>query len=238
LQGSEKNTFAVGARVLVFKKDGGKITAENFPVRGFQSSAQIPLHVGVGSASEVDSVLVVWPDRTYETLPNPVFNQVQKFEWKPNLPDFDFSKMKTKPAKFIDFQDITSQTGIDFSHKENDFVEFNRELLIPNMVSSEGPALAVGDVNGDGLDDVLFGSSKKKRSALYLQNAGGKFSLNTSAAIIRDSVFEDVDAVFADIDEDGDLDLAIAAGGNEFRGQDEAMRQRIYLNDGKGNFDE
>lgn len=238
LQGSEKNTFAVGARVLVFKKDGGKITAENFPVRGFQSSAQIPLHVGVGSASEVDSVLVVWPDRTYETLPNPVFNQVQKFEWKPNLPDFDFSKMKTKPAKFIDFQDITSQTGIDFSHKENDFVEFNRELLIPNMVSSEGPALAVGDVNGDGLDDVFFGSSKKKRSALYLQNAGGKFSLNTSAAIIRDSVFEDVDAVFADIDEDGDLDLAIAAGGNEFRGQDEAMRQRIYLNDGKGNFDE
>ncbi|MFN4257539.1 MAG: FG-GAP repeat domain-containing protein, partial [Saprospiraceae bacterium] len=105
------------------------------------------------------------------------------------------------------------------------------------MVSAEGPALAVGDANGDGLQDVFFGSCKFKHSAMYWQNPDGTFSLRTPQPILNDSIFEDVDAVFIDLDNDADLDLVVAAGGNEWRGQDEPMKQRWYRNDGKGHFE-
>jgi len=237
LKGSPQNLNAIGAKALVFRKNGEIISAENFPVRGYQSSAMIPLHLGVGDAGLVDSIVMIWPDRSSERLDNPQFNQTIDLAWRPNLPKFDFSVLRKKKPLPFQFTDITAKTGLHFKHRENPFVEFNREPLIPHMVSSEGPAIAVGDVNGDGLEDVFFGSGKRERSALYLQRPNGTFFLNTPAVILRDSVFEDVDAVFADLDNDGDLDLIVAAGGNEYRGTEEPMKQRYYLNDGKGGFE-
>lgn len=236
LEGTTLNRHGIGAKVLIFKKDSERWAEEFYPVRGYQSSAHIPLHVGVGDPASVDSVLVVWPDRSWERVSNLKFNSIQTLKWRPDLPRFDFEKLGRRPAAPYRFEDATTATGLVFNHHENLFVEFNRETLIPNMVSSEGPALAVGDVNGDGLEDVFFGSSKWERSALFLQSKAGKFIKKTPPAFVQDSVFEDVDAVLVDLENDGDLDLVIAAGGNEFRGQDEAMKQRAYLNDGRGNF--
>lgn len=234
LKGSPGNLHAVGAKVVVFKK-GQKIVYENFPVRGYQSSMLGPLHLGIGESSTVDSIVVIWPDRSYQRLGQVQFNGVFEVSWKAGLPLFDFEKLHEKAAPAFAFDDVTARTGLRYKHKENPFVEFNRERLIPNMVSAEGPALAVGDLNGDGLEDVFFGSCKKHHSAVFYQKRDGSFEENTPAAILADSVFEDVDAVFVDIDNDGDLDLAVAAGGNEYQGTEEAMKQRYYLNDGKGN---
>ena len=235
-QGQAGNLHGIGTKILVFRKNGEIQTEEFYPVRGYQSSAHTPLYTGVGDANEIDSVLVVWPDRSFARVTGLTFNTTRIIQWKPGLPAFDFRTIQRKKAAPHAFSDATAETGLDFKHTENLFVEFNRETLIPNMVSSEGPALAVGDVNGDGLEDVFFGSSKRERSALYIQTKTGTFVPKTPAAIGQDSVFEDVDAVFADLENDGDLDLVIAAGGNEFRGKEEPMKQRAYLNDGKGNF--
>ncbi len=235
LKGPAGNVQAVGAKVVVFKKEE-KIVCEKFPVRGYQSSALTRLHVGIGDSTQVDSILVIWPDNSFQKIDNQPYNQIRKLTWQAGLPAFNYEAFHKKPAAPFQFTDITSQTSINFQHTENPFVEFDRERLIPNMVSSEGPALAVGDVNGDGLDDVFFGSCKRKPSALYIQKAGGTFILNTPATIQNDSLFEDVDATFVDLENDGDLDLLIAAGGNEYRNQEEAMQQRAYINDGKGGF--
>jgi hypothetical protein len=235
-KGQPENIHGIGTKILVFKKDGSLETEEFYPVRGYQSSAHIPLYVGIGDAAAVDSVLCIWPDQGYQHLTSLQYSSMQTLEWKPGLPKADFKKLYPAKTSAYNFADITAATGLNFKHVENPFIEFNRETLTPNMVSTEGPALAVGDVNGDGLEDVFFGSSKRERSALYLQKAGGRFELKTPAAIVQDSVFEDVDAVFVDMENDGDLDLVIAAGGNEYRGKDEAMKQRAYLNDGKSNF--
>ena len=237
LKGSPKNLNAIGARVLIFKKNGERQVEEFYPVRGYQSSAMAPLHIGIGDGSIIDSAFVIWPDQSYQRLHDLKFNQSNELTWRAGLPAFDFKKLLKKTDNPFVFKDVTQKSGINFTHHENPFVEFNREALMPNMVSAEGPALAVGDVNGDGLEDVFLGSGKFGKSALYLQNPDGKFSLRTPEVILKDSIFEDVDAVFTDIENDGDLDLVIAAGGNEWRTQDEAMKQRYYLNDGKGNFE-
>ncbi len=234
-KGQPNNIHGIGTKVLIFKKNGERQVEEFYPVRGYQSSAHIPLHIGVGESEGIDSAVVIWPDRTCERVLDLKFNTTQTLTWRSGLPIFDF-KILQKPAPPYPFVDATAATGLNFIHIENPFVEFNRETLMPNMVSTEGPALAVGDVNGDGLEDVFFGSSKRERSALFLQTKDGKFVLKTPLAIAQDSVFEDVDAVFVDLENDGDLDLVIAAGGNEYRGQEEPMRQRAYLNDGRGNF--
>ncbi len=235
LEGPPANRDAIGARVIVYKK-GEKLIYENYPVRGFQSSMLIDLHVGIGDTTAVDSILVVWPDNSCQRLGALGFNQTHTLSWKSGLPAFDYAQLRRKPAPPFQFTDITGATALNYHHKENAFVEFDREKLIPFMVSTEGPALAVGDVNGDGLDDVFFGSSKKNFSALYYQKKDGTFYENTPEVMLMDSVFEDVDAVFVDLENDGDLDLVIAAGGNEYWDNAEPLKQRAYINDGKGHF--
>jgi len=235
LKGAPVNIGAMGARAIVFKK-GEKLAYDNFPVRGFQSSAFSRLHIGIGDAATLDSILLIWPDNTCQRIPTTPLNKTVDISWKSGLPAFDFMQFRKKPAVPYAFKDITAEKGLNYKHEENPFVEFNREGLIPHMVSAEGPALAVGDVNGDGLEDVFFGSCKRRRSGLFLQKKDGTFFESTPEVIRNDSIFEDVDAVFVDLENDGDLDLVVAAGGNEYRNQDEAMKQRAYVNDGKGGF--
>jgi hypothetical protein len=235
LIGSPTNLNALGARAIVFKKEG-RLVYEHNPVRGFQSSALTRLHLGIGDPTTLDSILIVWPDLTYNRIPTNNLNRIVNVGWQAGLPAFDFEQFRKKPTLPFDFTEISDKKGLRYQHEENPFVEFNREGLIPHMVSSAGPALAIGDVNGDGLEDVFFGSAKRKPSALFLQKKDGSFFESTPASIKLDSIFEDVDAVFVDLENDGDMDLVVAAGGNEYRNQDEAMKQRAYINDGKGSF--
>ena len=233
LKGSEKNINAVGAKIILFANDGIR-TYENNPVKGFQSSMEVPLHIGLDK-TKIDSAFLIWPDNTYE--PIALDHPALSFSYQKGLSQFDFRKItsfrvnKTKPM-----EDITSSVHLDYKHQENPFIEFNREPLIPHMVSTEGPALAVADVNHDGLQDVFIGSSRNFHNAIYLQQANGKFTKTEQPAMYVDSMYEDIDAVWADVNNDGNVDLIIASGGNEYYGTDEHLLPRVYLNDGKAHF--
>lgn len=234
LKGSEKNSNAIGAKVVVFANSGIR-TYENYPVRGFQSSMQMPLHIGLDK-TKCDSAFLIWPDNTYQ----PVSfgdSSLLTFTYSKGLPRFNYTsissyfKNTTRPM-----EDISSSVNLNYKHIENPFIEFNREPLIPHMVSTEGPALAVADVNSDGLEDVFIGSSKTHHNAIFLQQSNGKFIRTLQPEMQQDSMYEDVDAAWADLNNDGYMDLIIASGGNEYYGKDNHLSPRVYLNDGKAQF--
>jgi enediyne biosynthesis protein E4 len=235
LQGPEKNRNAVGTRVVLFTS-GGIRTYEKFPVRGFMSSMEIPLLIGLNN-TRIDSMFLVWPDNSYQPIVPASDGGSLSIAYHTGLPLFDFSKVTGfypnpgSPAK-----DITAETGLAYLHQENHFVEFDREFLIPHMISTEGPALAVADIDHNGLDDVFLGSARDKKSAVFLQQQNGRFYQKTIPAIDDDSMYEDVAAAWADVNNDGHTDLVVAGGGNEFYGKDAHNTPRVYLNDGKANF--
>jgi enediyne biosynthesis protein E4 len=134
------------------------------------------------------------------------------------------------------FADVTSAAAIDFTHRENTFFDYNREPFIPHRLSTEGPALATGDVNADGLDDIFVGGAKWQAGRLLVQQRDGSFRATNDRVFGADSLHEDVDAAFFDADGDGDPDLYVVSGGNEFWGEEEALRDRLYMNDGRGDF--
>lgn len=237
LKGSAKNLNAVGARVLIFKK-GETIAYEKFPVRAFQASMEIPLSIGLGDKTTIDSAYLIWTDRTYQKINLKTAKDSLTLSYHENLPIFDYDKFNEKRANTtanISFIDLSTAVNLNVLHEENDFEEFEREALIPHKMSSEGPALAIADINHDGLEDIFIGSSKISLPHLFLQNANGKFSEHKQAAFKQDSIYEEVDAKWIDVNNDRHVDLVVAEGGNEFFGKSNYLFPRVYLNDGKGN---
>ncbi len=233
LAGPEQNKNAIGAKLVVFA--GTQVrTYENYSVKGFLSSMQTPMHIGIKGA-QIDSAFVIWPDRTFERLALVANGPVQTIFYKKGLPEFDFSLFQTN-KNAVAAVDITAQTGLHFLHSENRFVEFDREPLMPHMVSTEGPVLAIADINRDGLEDVFVGAARDRKSAIFTQQSNGKFLKTNQPVLEEDSVYENTDAVWADINKDGYVDLIVASGGNEFYGTDFHNTPRIYLNDGTGIF--
>lgn len=232
--GPPQNTQATGTRLLLFA--GQEIRSyEHYPVHGFLSSMQVPMHVGMAN-TRVDSALVVWPDNSYQRIRLQAGTTLH-LAWQKGLPPFDpglIARFYPQPAFAV--EDLAAQTGLRYEHTENLYREFNREPLMPHLTSTEGPALAVADVNADGLDDVFFGSARDFKSALFMQQPHGRFMQVVQPSIDADSVFEDVDAQFADVNNDGAPDLLVASGGNEFYGESPYCQPRLYLNDGKGQF--
>jgi enediyne biosynthesis protein E4 len=231
LRGSGMNTGGIGATVTI-SAGGTRQVLEEMPTRGFESSVDPRLHFGLGKATRVDSLVVVWPDHRVQTLTGVPADSALTLDQRNAKGTFTFARKPTSPPLFTD---VTSLLGLDFRHNENSFVDFDREPLMPHMLSTEGPALAVGDVNGDGLEDVYIGGAKWQPGALYLQQPNGRFRRSVQPAILADSLNEDVDAVFFDANGDGHLDLLVVSGGNEFW-EGEALRPRLYINDGHGNF--
>jgi enediyne biosynthesis protein E4 len=235
LKGPTQNINALGAKLILFA-DHGIRSYEKYPVHGFLSSAETPIHVGLAN-TKIDSAFLVWPDNTYQPVELTPANPWPAFTYKKGLPKFDYKtltdhfKNTTRPMR-----DITAGTALAYKHEENDFNEFDREPLLPHMLSTEGPALAIGDLNADGYDDVFIGSSRKHKNAIYTQDKTGKFSRSKQPDLDTDSTYEDVDACITDLNHDGKPDLVIASGGNEFYGPDPHLSPRVYLNDGKGNF--
>ncbi len=222
LEGPKNNKAAIGAKVICTYADK-TIAREYYPTRGFQSSMHNKILVPSDSLREVT---VSWPNGGAET---------QTFSGE-NL-TFSFANNKQvaieeKSNQDYVVSDLTEQSGIAYLHDENPFVEFNREPLIPFSTSSDGPALAVGDVNGDGLADVYLGSSKRRKSGFYLQQKDGSFLAESLNGLASDTIYEEVDAQFVDVDGDNDLDLVVATGGNEYRLNSTYTQPLLYLNEG------
>jgi hypothetical protein len=232
LTGPSQNTFGFGTKVFVYD-EGDVQMQECMPTRGFQSSVDYRLIFGVGDQPEVDSLVVVWPDDSYQTVSDVKTDQHLKIDHKDADGAFDYSQFHHKGNLF---SNVNDQFSIPYKHRENKFVEFNREGLLPHMLSAEGPACAVADVNGDGLQDLFAGGGKWQTGKILIQDINGQFIELAQPGLKMDSTMEDVDAVFFDADNDRDHDLFVVSGGNEFSGESTFRLSRLYLNDGKGNF--
>jgi hypothetical protein len=205
-------------------------------VRGFLSSSEIPVHIGLEN-TKVDSALLIWPDNSYQSVELKPLDTVITFSYQKGLPKYDYGKLKNYGKnKTAPVEDITAKTNILYKHKENPFNEFDREPLLPHMLSTEGPALSVADFNHDGLDDIFIGASKNGKSAVFLQQKSGKFLKTVQPGFETDTTYEYTASCVADVNDDGFPDLITTNGGNEFYGKDEHLRPRIFLNNGNGIF--
>ncbi len=224
LKGPELNPFGVGAKVYV----NGQLR-ENHNTRGFQSSVSYRLHFGLGATNQPINVKVQWPNGAIQNV-EADGNQLVVINYSgsgksENLEEVEASKILR-----------LEESPLDYTHRENDFNDFDNEYLIPRKYSTEGPALAIGDVNGDGLDDAYVGGAINQPGQLWIQNVDGTFKKRITPNFDQLARAEDTDAAFFDADKDGDLDLYVVSGGNEYATTQIFSFDRLFLNDGQGNF--
>ena len=225
LNGATQNPNGIGARVTI-KTPSKQQIAEQYVSRGFQSSVDHLLHFGLGKENEITEIYVQWPDGKTQIFRPDKINQTLIL----NYQEATSSKDKLEDPSSL-FQTITTQAGLNHFAKENDFDDFKRESLLPHKMSQEGPALAVGDINKDGLDDFYVGAAKGHVGKLYVQQPDGKFKASNQIAFQTSKAFEDVDATFFDADADGDLDLFVVSGSNEYEVGSDYYEDRIYINE-------
>lgn len=229
LSGKGKNTFAVGSKIKLFS--GGMVfTRELVPSRGFQSSVDYKITIGLGNITQVDSMIITWPDRSFIKIQKPELNKVhniKEVDEKNIIPD----KVRGNPPTFFSEE----QSNFD-KQQENDVIDFYTERNIPRLLSREGPKATVGDVNADGYEDVFIGGTPGHPGQLYLQKADGSFSKKEEKAFQQFIDFEDVAVLLFDCDHDNDFDLLVCPGGNNARPNSRELQLRLFKNDGQGNF--
>ena len=217
-----KNTFAVGSKVISYVKRKKQLK-EIQTTRGFQSSSEPIVHFGYGKVTQIDSIKIIWPDKTYQTLKNVKTNQTLTIQ--PNKIRKTFNYVKLHPGILPIFKKSATNLGIDFIHQENDFVDFTAQKLIPYQRSDRGPATVIGDLNNDGKSDIFFGGAQGKQAAIYLQNGRG-FIRKSFPSIVSDSIYEDASAVIGDFNGDHQNDLIVASGSGQFAAD---LVHRLYL---------
>jgi hypothetical protein len=231
LQGEGKNRFGIGAKVTVHYNNTIAYQ-EQMPMRGFESTVDNRLNFGLGKTNRIDSVVVEWPNGKVNIVKGVQPDQHLIVKQSEAVQSAIRKPVTSSPL----FTESNDNYGIDFKHKENDFVDFDRDRLIFHMLSADGPRVAKGDVNKDGLEDIYICGAKDQPGALYIQTKEGRFKRSNQALLEKDKQSEDTDALFFDADGDGDQDLYVCSGGNEFSPNSTALIDRLYLNDGKGSF--
>ena len=230
LKGPKGNTFGIGSRVNIEANDLEQVK-ELYLARGFQSSVSNILHFGLGSATSIRKLSIMWPDGNFQTLRGLNVNQQITL----NYTEATDKKIQDAGNENKVFNTV-DKIDIPFRHIENEFDDFEREILLPHKFSQNGPALAIGDVDNDGLDDFYIGGAKNQASVLFLQQEDGRFYSVLQSLWNMDKGHEDIAADFFDADGDGDLDLYVVSGGNEEEEEDAYYRDRFYENTGKGIF--
>ncbi|MCF2444438.1 VCBS repeat-containing protein [Dyadobacter sp. CY345] len=228
LTGDGKNTFAIGAKAEVFA--GKEIISKQLnPARGFQSSTEYPITIGLGQNKKIDSIRIVWPDRRVTVKLNPEPDTIHHFSIK-DAGNRIFAPTASKVDPLVSAAPVVFD-----AHVEDRYDDFFNERNIPMMLSQEGPKAAIGDVNGDGKEDIYICGAKGQGGQLYLQS-GTTFKKSDQKVFHDLAGFEDTAVSVFDCDQDGDLDLIVGSGGNESAPRTQELPTRLYLNDGKGNF--
>ena len=234
LKGDEKNINGLGAWVELYYGKNRQVY-EQTPYRGYLSTIQLNPHFGLDS-SMIDSVIIKWQDGNKQTLKNVPTDQTVKID-KKNANE-KYSWIKDEFAKQSLFKDVTDSLNIHYSHSQIEYIDFNIQKLIPHKFSAYGPPLAAGDVNGDGLDDIIVGGNSSFGSTLLLQQPNGSF-LQKSLILPNDkndAQYQDMGTILFDADGDGDLDLYVGRGGYQSKPNSIGYQDQFYINDGKGNF--
>jgi len=231
LKGKQDNVFGFGSRVRI-KSGELEQWQEMMPSRGFQSSVEPLIHFGLGDLTQVDEIEVRWCNGGIQKMESVEANQTLEIEQKANLPLYK----KTNQRSDLTFEDITENVGIQHKHLENPYDDFKRQVLLPHKMSEFGPCMAVADINGDDLEDFYVGASVGQAAVIYVQDAANGFRKLNTQDFEKDKASEDMDALFFDFDKDGDQDLYVVSGGNEYELGSAELQDRLYINDGKGNF--
>lgn len=230
IEGEKPNTFGVGTKVYLYSQEGVQ-HAHLIPNRGFQSSVDLPIIFGLGNNALIDSLVFIWPNRTKSIIPNPPSDTTLLINYSRLVK----TEMNRSPKNNRENQLFTQVNHRIERHAEDEQVDFYNEGLIIKMLSKEGPKMDKGDLNGDGLEDLVVAGANKQPTKIYFQKSGG-FSLNTSLALENSEFYEDTAIELFDADGDGDLDLFVGSGGNHVQEADPRMEDRLYINNGKGGF--
>lgn len=234
LQGSAQNPQGLGAKLYLSTKNGLQYQHITLS-RGFQSAVAPVGHFGLNDLTTVDKLAIVWPDGKSEEMQNVSVNQVVTFDYKNAKENAANNFWENNSQKL--FSDFTAESGIDYLHVENAYNDYAEEVLLPHGYSTNGPGLAVGDVNGDGLEDFYIGGAIGSSGALFVQRDNGKFQASENGPWKADINQEDMGALLFDAEGDGDLDLYVISGGNENDKGSDNLSDRLYVNDGAGNFE-
>lgn len=227
-KGKGANRFCVGAKVQAYA-EGQVFSREQIPSRGFQSSIDYVMQIGLGTRAKLDSVRVIWPNRTISTFANLAIDQVHQLEQPDAARPFDSLDKNEDPL-------LDSLPTSLSSVKEDDYVDFYSQRNMPVMLSREGPGTATGDVNGDGREDLFVGGTFEQTGQLYFQNKGGGFDPIHIPGLKDEPLRDQPVALFFDADSDKDLDLFIGSGGNNKTPRQKELENSLYENDGRGHF--
>ena len=234
LKGQKTNSKGVGSRIEIKTKHGAQYK-EQMPVRGFQSASSDVIHFGLGQSKKIDTIIVRWPDGKISRTLDVSANQRITIDKNDAVTSTDVKVEKRENHKLFKFIDQPNNF-LDFSHQENTFDDFEKQVLLPHKMSQFGPAMAIADFNNDDRDDIFFGGSSGNKAALYFQDKNGKFILQKNELFEKYKLHEGVDALAFDFDSDDDLDLYVVSGGNEFEPGNSNYKDRLYINDGNGYF--